>query len=86
MQGLYVEMKFEKPSRIQATTLPMIMTPPYKDLIAQVRSAISGLQRQREHEIMKPGDESNTALLPFHAGTQRVRQDNMLRAVHAQQV
>jgi hypothetical protein len=35
-QGLYVEMKFEHPSRIQATTLPMILTPPYKDLIAQV--------------------------------------------------
>jgi hypothetical protein len=36
VQGLYVEMKFEKPSRIQAMTLPMILTPPYKDLIAQV--------------------------------------------------
>jgi ATP-dependent RNA helicase DDX19/DBP5 len=36
MQGLYVEMKFEKPSRIQAMTLPMILTPPHKDLIAQV--------------------------------------------------
>lgn len=39
LQGLYVEMKFERPSRIQASTLPMILTPPYKDLIAQVRAA-----------------------------------------------
>lgn len=37
-QGLYTEMKFEKPSRIQATTLPMILTPPYRSLIAQVRT------------------------------------------------
>ena len=35
-QGLYTEMKFEKPSRIQATTLPMILKPPYRSLIAQV--------------------------------------------------
>jgi ATP-dependent RNA helicase DDX19/DBP5 len=37
-QGLYVEMKFERPSRIQATTLPMILTPPHKDLIAQAHN------------------------------------------------
>ena len=30
-------MKFEKPSRIQAKTLPMILQPPYRSLIAQVR-------------------------------------------------
>ena len=35
LQGLYTEMKFEKPSRIQAKTLPMILTPPYRSLIAQ---------------------------------------------------
>ncbi|EOA35076.1 hypothetical protein CARUB_v10020188mg [Capsella rubella] len=35
IKGLYVEMRFEKPSKIQAITLPMIMTPPYKHLIAQ---------------------------------------------------
>ena len=38
-QGLYNEMKFDHPSRIQATTLPMILTPDkdgvYRDLIAQ---------------------------------------------------
>jgi hypothetical protein len=37
-QGLYTEMKFEKPSRIQALTLPMIMAPPFKNMIAQVRA------------------------------------------------
>lgn len=36
LQGLYTEMKFEKPSKIQAKTLPMILTPPYKSMIAQV--------------------------------------------------
>ncbi|XP_050230474.1 DEAD-box ATP-dependent RNA helicase 38-like isoform X2 [Mercurialis annua] len=35
LKGLYLEMKFEKPSRVQSITLPMILTPPYKDLIAQ---------------------------------------------------
>jgi superfamily II DNA/RNA helicase len=31
-------MKFQKPSKIQAISLPMIMTPPYKDLIAQAHN------------------------------------------------
>lgn len=35
LQGLYTEMKFERPSRIQATTLPMILRPPYRSMIAQ---------------------------------------------------
>ena len=35
-QGLYTEMKFERPSRIQATTLPMILRPPHRSMIAQV--------------------------------------------------
>uniref|UniRef100_A0A7S0WXR9 RNA helicase n=1 Tax=Chlamydomonas leiostraca TaxID=1034604 RepID=A0A7S0WXR9_9CHLO len=38
LKGLYVEMKFERPSRIQSSTLPMILTPPYKDLIAQAHN------------------------------------------------
>ncbi|KAG2490675.1 hypothetical protein HYH03_010844 [Edaphochlamys debaryana] len=38
LKGLYVEMKFERPSKIQALTLPMILTPPYKDLIAQAHN------------------------------------------------
>ena len=38
LQGLYVEMKFEKPSKIQAETLPMIVTPPYQNLIAQAKN------------------------------------------------
>lgn len=41
LQGLYTEMKFEKPSRIQAVTLPMVLQPPYKSLIAQVHPACS---------------------------------------------
>lgn len=42
-QGLYSEMKFDHPSRIQASTLPMILQPDnqgqYRDLIAQVGGA-----------------------------------------------
>ncbi|XP_057512406.1 DEAD-box ATP-dependent RNA helicase 38-like isoform X2 [Actinidia eriantha] len=34
LKGLYVEMKFERPSKIQAISLPMILTPPHKHLIA----------------------------------------------------
>ena len=33
-----MEMKFQKPSKIQAITLPMILTHPYKDLIAQAHN------------------------------------------------
>lgn len=38
VKGLYVEMKFEKPSKIQAVSLPMILTPPHKHLIAQAHN------------------------------------------------
>ncbi|WCJ34426.1 ATP-dependent RNA helicase DBP5 [Euphorbia peplus] len=38
LKGLYVEMKFQKPSKIQAISLPMILNPPYKDLIAQAHN------------------------------------------------
>ncbi|GMJ12070.1 hypothetical protein HRI_004876200 [Hibiscus trionum] len=38
LKGLYVEMKFEKPSKIQAISLPMILNPPHKDLIAQAHN------------------------------------------------
>jgi ATP-dependent RNA helicase DDX19/DBP5 len=38
LRGLYSEMKFEKPSRIQAETLPLILTPPYQNLIAQAHN------------------------------------------------
>ncbi|KAH9740915.1 DEAD-box ATP-dependent RNA helicase 38 [Citrus sinensis] len=38
LKGLYVEMKFQKPSKIQAISLPMILTPPYRNLIAQARN------------------------------------------------
>ena len=38
LQGLYSEMKFERPSKIQGETLPMILTPPYRNLIAQAHN------------------------------------------------
>ncbi|KAL6138472.1 hypothetical protein ACLB2K_063754 [Fragaria x ananassa] len=38
LKGLYVEMGFKKPSKIQAITLPMILTPPHKDLVAQAHN------------------------------------------------
>ncbi|XP_047954102.1 DEAD-box ATP-dependent RNA helicase 38-like [Salvia hispanica] len=38
LKGLYVEMKFEQPSKIQAISLPMILTPPYNNLIAQAHN------------------------------------------------
>ncbi|KAI9086342.1 hypothetical protein K1719_031796 [Acacia pycnantha] len=38
LKGLYVEMKFQKPSKIQAISLPMILNPPHKDLIAQAHN------------------------------------------------
>ncbi|KAF5784104.1 putative RNA helicase [Helianthus annuus] len=38
LRGLYVEMRFERPSKIQSQTLPMILTPPYKSLVAQARN------------------------------------------------
>lgn len=37
LKGIYDEMNFNKPSRIQATTLPMILEPPYLSMVAQVR-------------------------------------------------
>lgn len=38
LRGIYSEMKFEKPSRIQAETLPLILTPPYENLVAQAHN------------------------------------------------
>lgn len=38
LQGLYIEMKFERPSKIQAETLPLILTPPHRSLIAQAHN------------------------------------------------
>ncbi|GMP93363.1 hypothetical protein CsSME_00043232 [Camellia sinensis var. sinensis] len=38
LKGLYVEMKFERPSKIQTISLPMILNPPYKHLIAQAHN------------------------------------------------
>ncbi|KAL5713870.1 RNA helicase [Ranunculus cassubicifolius] len=38
LQGIYIEMKFTRPSKIQSVSLPMILTPPYKDLVAQAHN------------------------------------------------
>lgn len=38
LKGLYSEMRFERPSKIQAETLPMILTPPFRNLVAQARA------------------------------------------------
>ena len=38
LKGLYAEMRFQKPSKIQAVSLPMILNPPYRDLIAQAHN------------------------------------------------
>ncbi|XP_061367453.1 DEAD-box ATP-dependent RNA helicase 38-like [Gastrolobium bilobum] len=38
LKGLYVEMKFQKPSKIQAVTLPMILNPPNRDLIVHAHN------------------------------------------------
>ncbi|KAG8374187.1 hypothetical protein BUALT_Bualt11G0105000 [Buddleja alternifolia] len=38
LKGLYIEMQFEKPSEIQEISLPMILTAPYKHLIAQAQN------------------------------------------------
>lgn len=38
LRGIYEEMKFQRPSKIQAISLPMILTPPYKDLVAQAHN------------------------------------------------
>ncbi|CAA6671271.1 unnamed protein product [Spirodela intermedia] len=38
IQGLYVEMGFKRPSKIQAVSLPMILTPPHKNLVAQAHN------------------------------------------------
>lgn len=38
LKGLFSEMRFERPSAIQAVTLPMILTgPPFRNLVAQAR-------------------------------------------------
>ena len=38
LKGLYVDLKFQRPSKIQAISLPMILTPPYKNLVAQAHN------------------------------------------------
>ncbi|GLJ22028.1 hypothetical protein SUGI_0412730 [Cryptomeria japonica] len=38
LMGLYSEMGFEKPSKVQAVTLPIIIIPPHQNLIAQAHN------------------------------------------------
>eukprot|EP01025_Chloroclados_australasicus_P044177 TRINITY_DN4766_c1_g1_i1.p1 TRINITY_DN4766_c1_g1~~TRINITY_DN4766_c1_g1_i1.p1 ORF type:complete len:535 (-),score=43.45 TRINITY_DN4766_c1_g1_i1:518-1948(-) len=38
LQGLYTKMQFQRPSQIQAKTLPMILQPPHQHLVAQAHS------------------------------------------------
>ncbi|MCL7041693.1 hypothetical protein MKW94_011285 [Papaver nudicaule] len=38
LTGLYVEMNFKTPSKIQSIGLPMILSPPYRDLVAQAHN------------------------------------------------
>jgi hypothetical protein len=89
-QGLYVDMKFERPSKIQALTLPMILTPPFKDLIAQVSTRHTAQTLARAIVLLPPYQLSPTCwerpCFSCCAGAQRLRQDNVLRAVHAVQV
>lgn len=49
LQGLYTEMQFQRPSKIQAKTLPMILRPPFQSLIAQV-SAEQGTPAYAEYD------------------------------------
>lgn len=39
LRGLYEEMGFRRPTKIQAVTLPMILMPPYYDLVSQAHDA-----------------------------------------------
>jgi ATP-dependent RNA helicase DDX19/DBP5 len=41
LKGLHDEMGFSRPSKIQSITLPMILTLPYKDLVAQAHISSS---------------------------------------------
>lgn len=38
IRALYLNMGYRRPSKIQAITLPMILMPPYKDLVAQAHN------------------------------------------------
>ncbi|PWA93754.1 DEAD-box ATP-dependent RNA helicase 38 [Artemisia annua] len=38
LKGLYVAMQFERPSKVQSITLPMILSPLYKSLVAQAHN------------------------------------------------
>ena len=52
LQGLYTEMKFQRPSRVQGQTLPMIFAPPFLSLIAQVRLLYDTFVKVLQHQQM----------------------------------
>lgn len=61
LQGLYTEMKFERPSKIQAETLPMILTPPFRNLVAQAHNGsgkttcfVLGMLSRVDPRVRKP--------------------------------
>ncbi|KAI5067234.1 hypothetical protein GOP47_0017762 [Adiantum capillus-veneris] len=61
LRGLYSEMKFERPSKIQGLTLPMILSPPYHHLIAQAHNGsgkttcfVLGMLSRVDPEVQAP--------------------------------
>ncbi|KAI9192752.1 hypothetical protein LWI28_027400 [Acer negundo] len=38
LKGIYTDLKVQRPSKIKAINLPMILTPPYKNLVAQAHN------------------------------------------------
>ncbi len=66
-QGLYTEMKFERPSRIQALTLPMVLTPPYRSMVAQARGSDASQHFANVALLVSPG--SDAALAQAHNGS-----------------
>ena len=72
LQGLYTEMKFQRPSKIQAKTLPMILKPPFQSLIAQVSAEqwpppYAERQRQQLHRECCTGAAND--VLQAHNGS-----------------
>ena len=66
LEGLYTEMKFSQPSRIQGITLPLILNPPNRSLIAQVSAH---LVRRFVQPGMTRGHCTHTASFTLSAGT-----------------
>lgn len=61
LKGLYVEMKFDRPSRIQALTLPMILDSRHQGMIAQAHNGsgkttcfVLAMLSRIDHELQQP--------------------------------